>query len=822
MSYVCNLVYVICMQSCVCNLYAICMQPSWSCSSPQVTQNGRVFADGWHGVCPSSMRPLTSVHARAVGAYRTALGPTRAFPMDVSMGIGCILAPVSSGPFTSLLARLIQTASPGFRLRAPAGYVVDVAEKLFADDLGSSSSLTRIGQLHVDLVLHGLRTENLVPGHDTLEASKSAMQWRELYGRSWAMNMSKLFFGTFGPGDDEARTRLAMALSYTYLGLPLNASLSHAAKEIGGIEKLEVVFHLLPKIATGGVSYVSAVINQILRGGLDVAAAATTYRASSCARLDQSARRVLTRLGHRLALSSVLLSHLPLHAGGQGVEPSSPTTRGILAASCVRNLRGRDGEPARAVAEAHWRTGAIRNGFDPVVDGDIINFSLTAAYAPMAHEVLIFDNVALSMREAGLALRRGDDSSQSALNPQADLHSPAARLEQLELGCLIWQLPDVPLSSFLSTRGVRRVGHLHAGRGALMGASEVASTYGEPGFEFNDTDLKETRRLLHFLRAHGLVRAQLEEWKLQSVSDPQYQQPFPEVAFARWYADEARARVRRVRPLVALGWRHVGDDDIFYYEAKQLHAEPDEWVSLSFNDLRSHVMVQGWAELDPDGISLSVHRGDAAASRLGAALAELQSEGRHEPRCFADHLNESLGLPRADALRRLAYGPGEAVGAGEATIELNRALLEDYAPLKRHRVDPAAHNLVEARANEAGYCWTPPSFATDFPTVTLPVPPRSPPGTKPVRCASADLCDADLAAGLTGRPVSPPSSSPRPSPFSLSSHACLYVCTPACTYARMRACTSVCARARVCTYLRTPSPVQCPEVEGEVEGLGRG
>ena len=72
----------------------------------------RRFTDAWNGVRPMASRIITSVHERATGEYKTASGPTRTFAMDCGVGIGCVVAPDSSGPYTTLMARVLHVSNP--------------------------------------------------------------------------------------------------------------------------------------------------------------------------------------------------------------------------------------------------------------------------------------------------------------------------------------------------------------------------------------------------------------------------------------------------------------------------------------------------------------------------------------------------------------------------------------------------------------------------------------------------------------------------------------------------------------------------------------
>ena len=328
---------------------------------PSVAHDVRFFADAWVGVHPWAISLVKSVHQRAHGQFKTAMGLTPPFALRCGAGIGCRLAPASTTLLTTIIYRLLEGASEGYSLPGRAGHVRQLLAFLFADDINAPGGCVRHSQLALDMMQIAAHVEKLEVGHDAENASKTALCATDRVGRRWTWaEHERVAMALGAQGED---TELALAELYKYLGIELGAGLSHELKASKAVAQLRALVINIGFMAAGGAASVASTFGCVSRGVLDSSALATPISAKRCAGLDAAMRRELHRLGHSQAHNYTGVSTVPCEWGGHGLDPTEPTARAALLANAVATLRGRDGEPARAAAEALYLTTAVGLGF---------------------------------------------------------------------------------------------------------------------------------------------------------------------------------------------------------------------------------------------------------------------------------------------------------------------------------------------------------------------------------------------------------------------------------------------------------------------------
>ena len=142
---------------------------------PDIPRLGRFFLDAWNGTRPAAIRIIASVHTRAVGRFKTAVGLSYPFPIDRGAGLGCLIAAVSSIHFTTVVYKFMEKVAEGFDLLGPEGFAAHIIAFWYADDELSLSKLLRAAQGQVDAALLIFLILQLKPGHDK-DGSKTAIK----------------------------------------------------------------------------------------------------------------------------------------------------------------------------------------------------------------------------------------------------------------------------------------------------------------------------------------------------------------------------------------------------------------------------------------------------------------------------------------------------------------------------------------------------------------------------------------------------------------------------------------------------------------------
>jgi hypothetical protein len=349
--------------------------------------------------------------------------------MQQGAGLGCLVAAVSSIHATTAIYRWMEAVCEAYPLLGPDGFIVRILAFWYADDEVSLAKIIRSSQLQTDAATFDYKVLQLVMGHDK-EGSKTAYVNQGPTRSGWKHDvLSKIRFaaGEKGIDIDLAIASIKDKLNsymHMYLGNPMGDGLGHAEKQEKAVGTLRSLAYLTVQLAAGIASAgtFAKTMKAITQGVLDTAAAATIFSKKSNNALDIISRKAATRVGHRLANSSKLVSHAAIQDGGAGIAIHEAATRAAATSCFFKVLRGRDGEPSRAAAEARLRTEKMLLGFDVLAPPcPMIDFT-PSDKALATHEPGILASATIkSLKLADIFTTPSGVNSQGAAAPLADV-----------------------------------------------------------------------------------------------------------------------------------------------------------------------------------------------------------------------------------------------------------------------------------------------------------------------------------------------------------------------------------------------------------------